>query len=241
MHGYDPQAAEAALWDLPASTRVKDATHAMAVAVRHADAEALLADFEGAGLEIVALESRMDGLARACGPLLGSGGITAILELEWNGAILNLWYRGVVIYRWMAVTAGLRQLSAALAASLQLDPDQVDCLLSDVGLAPAPGDGSSGYEVAATAMRRHFDAAAAAMESPLSYATQQYPEAAVDTILLAGPGAAVPGIDEFFKARLGAAVRRVAPADVVACPAPLGGKERDPSLAVAVGMAQARE
>jgi len=241
MHGYDPRTAEMAMWDLPASVRVKDATQAMAVALRHADAEALLALFDEAGLEIVALESRMDGLVQACRPLLAEGGVKAILELEWNAATLTLWHLGAAIYRWTVPAAGLKQLSESLAASIQLDRDQVDLLLTDVGLAPPAGDEAAGYEAAATAIRRHFETAAAAMESPLSYVAQLYPEAPVDAVLLTGPGAAIPGIDAYFKKRLGAAARCVTPADVIGCPAPIDGREKDPSLAVAVGMAQYTE
>jgi type IV pilus assembly protein PilM len=241
MHGYDPQVAEAATWDLPPSIRVKDATQAMAVALRHTDAESLLAIFDEAGLEIVSLESRMDAIVQACRSVLVEGGVKAILELEWNAAILNLWHQGAVIYRWTIPTAGLKQLTDSLAASIQLDQDQVDCLLSDVGLAPSADNRTAGYEAAATTIRRHFDAAVAAMESPRSYMAQLYPEAPIDGVVLTGPGAAIPGIDDYFKSRLAAATRCVMPADIVNCPNSMGGREKDPSLTVAIGMARETE
>jgi Tfp pilus assembly PilM family ATPase len=242
MHNYDPNEAEAVTWDLPASCRVKDATQAMAVACRHTDAEALLALFEESGLEVAALESRLHGAVRGCRGLLHGAGITAVLDLEWNGAILVLWHQDAVIYKWTMAQAGLRHLAKAIGDGLGLDPAEADCLLADVGLAAPAGEDPMAYEAGAAVLRKHFDAAAGGMESPLAYAIQQYPEAVVETLLVTGPGAAIPGLDAFLKNRLSVPkVQRVAPADVVACPDPLGGKAQDPSLVVAVGLAQFAE
>ena len=241
MHSYDPQTAETVSWDLPPSSRVKDATQAMAVACRHSDADALMTLFEFAGLEVTVLESRLHALVRACGPLLVGNNIIAILDLEWSSATLILWHQDTVIYRWTMVPAGLRHLATSLATSLQLEEEAIDCLLADIGLSGPTGGDRSPYEAAGSLIRKHLDAAVAAMKSPLSYVSQQYPESAIASLLLTGPGASIPGAVEYMKIRLETQVQVAAPAGLVTCAEALGAKSRDPSLVTAIGLAQFNE
>jgi Tfp pilus assembly PilM family ATPase len=63
---------------------------------------------------------------------------------------------------------------------------------------------------------------------------------AVDTVVLTGRGAAVPGIAERLSAALGVPARVVAPADIAACD-PGADACRDPGVTTAVGLAQHEE
>jgi type IV pilus assembly protein PilM len=241
MHGYDPQTAEAVSWDLPPSSRVKDATQAMAVACRHTDADALLALFDYAGLEVAVLESRLHALVRGCGPLLAGESLRAVLDLEWNASTLLLWYQDSVIYRWTMAQAGLRHLASSLATALGLDEPQIDCLLTDIGLTGPAGGDRAPYEEAGLVIRKHLDAAVAAMKSPLSYAGQQYPEATVGGLWLTGPGASIPGVADYMKLRLEMQAQVATPAQVLTCTEAMSAKAQDPSLLTAIGLAQASE
>jgi Tfp pilus assembly PilM family ATPase len=241
LHGYDVQAAETASWDLPTSGRATGSSRAMAVACRHADAEALLDVFEGGGLEVIALDARFGALQRACGAQLSTSGITVILDLEWNRATLLLLYQNTVVYQWTLADGGIRHLSKSLSASLSLEEEMVQPLLSEAGLSPRLGAKESLYEAVQTPIKKHLDAVVRALRSPLTFGVQLYPASAPSRLLLTGYGATIPGVDDYLQAETGLEARIVAPADVVACPEQIGAKGRDPSLTVAVGLARFAE
>jgi len=237
MHGYDPQAAETACWDLPSSSRPKAQTQAMAVACRHADAEAILSAFEDSGLSVVALDSRLHAIVRACRPHLSASGITAVLDLEWDQAVLLLVYKDTAIYRRTMPEAAFKQLSQALGQKLGLEGDAIDCLLAEVGLSPRADEDPSYGAAVVPVLRKYLGGLAAAVKPPFTYVENQYPGAEVDRLLLVGEGAAVPGIAGVLQSDLGVSVRPAAPADAAGCPAALEAKSRDPSLVAAFGLA----
>jgi len=264
MNNYDAQAAETVSWDLPPSPRTKDATQAMAVACRHTDAEAMIEIFEGAGLQVAALDSRLHAVVRACSsglvlgaegrPLVSATGITGILDLEWEWAVMILLYKGTVIYRWSMGEAAVSHLSKAMAVGLGVDETMVEPLMmaagsSDVvahGPAPSAAVGACAAadvdaplrEAEAGFIRKHADSIAESIASPLLYAGQQYPGSSVDSLLVVGPGAAIPGVVQHLASHVTCSVKAVAPADLVGCPGPLAEKSRDPSLVSAVGLAE---
>lgn len=241
MHDYDPRAAEMACWDLPASNRQKDVTQAMAVACRNADADALLEVFAGRGLEVLALDSRLHALVRGCQPVLPPTAVAAVLELAWDRAMLVLLYGGTVVYKWTMAEGAISRLSETLVKNLHVEDDAVDYLLAEVGLAPQAGEAwgdAAALRAVATLIRKHLDAIAGAMQSPFSYCAQQYSDAALENLVLVGHGAAIPGAGEHLQSRLGVNVRTVVPPDVVQCPKVSDRTAGDPSMIVAIGLAQ---
>jgi len=241
MHSFDPQTAEMACWDLPASSRQKDVTQAMAVACRHADAEALLDVFEEAGLEVQALDSRLHALVRGCQPALPATGKAAVLEWSQERAMLILLYEGTVIYKWVMAEASVGQLAAALGEGLHVEADAVDYLLAEVGLAPRDGEAwadAAALDAVAVLIRKHLDVLADAMQAPLTYSTQLYCGTSLDQVVLVGQGATVPGAGDYLQSRLGVGVRTVAPSDVVVCPETIGPRAADPAMIAALGLSQ---
>ena len=238
MNGYDAQQAETVSWDLPPSPHVARATQAMAVACRHADAEAMIEIYEGAGLQVVALDSRLHAIVRACRPHVSPAGITGILELEWDGAVLILLYRGVVIYRWSVGDAAVRHLSKTMADGLGVDEATVVPLMMDVGLSGRQDVESSLRDAVAGFIRKHVSFLAESIVSPLLYAGQQYPGSSVDNLLVVGHGAAIPGAALHLQSHLAGSVKTIVPADLVQCPDPMAARSRDPSLVSVVGLAQ---
>jgi len=241
MHGYDPHAAETVCWDLPSSARPKAQTQAMAVACKHADAEAILSAFQGTGLSVAALDSRFHAIARACRPLLSASGITAILDLEWAQAVLVLLHQGTAIYRRTLPEAAVKQLSQALVQKLGLEPQAAEYLVAEAGLSPQADEDPSYCATVLPILRKHIDSLAAAVKPPFAYVETQYPGAEVDRVLLVGEGAGVPGLAGVLQSGLHVNVQLATPAGVARCPAALGVKSRDPSLTAALGLAQYKD
>jgi len=241
MHGYDPGAAETVCWDLPASSRAQDVTHALAVACRHADAEAILDAFQGAGLKVVALDSRLNAVIRACRAMVSASGISAILELGWDWAMLGLLYQGVIIYQRIMPEGGVRQLAEAMARRLNLEADSVDYIITDVGLGTKAQEGQAdldSFETAISMIKSYVESTIAELNAPFSYALRQYAGSTVDRILVTGYGAAIPGVMDHIRSKLEFDLQMVTPADVVQCPTPLPGRSDHPLLTAAVGLAQ---
>ena len=237
MHGYDPQAAEAVCWDLPVSSR-RGTTQAMGVACRHDDAEAVLKAFDGSSLDVQALDSRLHAVVRACQSVLPQTGITAVLDLEWNGTMLLLVFEGTVFYQRTMSEGAVRQLVQAITEGLALDEEAALLLLAEVGLAPRGPEHASHAEAISPMISKYLDVMAHSLQSPLAYAAAQYPGSSVSGLLLVGHGAGIPGVADVLQQRLGMSVRAVAPADVVQGQPSLGAKAQDPSLVAAIGLAR---
>ena len=63
-NGVSPDGMEMAQWELPSGTRAVEGTHVFAIALRHADADAMLDALEAAGLHAKAIDMGLLGLAR---------------------------------------------------------------------------------------------------------------------------------------------------------------------------------
>jgi Tfp pilus assembly PilM family ATPase/Tfp pilus assembly protein PilN len=236
MHGYDEQAAEAFCWDLPPSARSKEGSQVMAVACRHADAEALTDVFDGMGMDVIAVDSPLCAAVRACRPRC-SAGITAILNLGWDCATLMLVYQGEVIYQKVMPEAATKRLFQLLARRLGLEEQALDHVLAET---PLPGGAEAGQEAFGAirpAIKGHVDAILVELEATFSYATYQYPNVAVDCLLLVGCGAAVPGLQEYCRSRLGINAYRIAPAELIDLPPSLAGVSADARLTIPIGLA----
>ncbi|MFO8012815.1 MAG: hypothetical protein R6X20_05850 [Phycisphaerae bacterium] len=243
-HGYDPAAAEMVSWDLPPSSRARDITQMMAVALPHGVADALLDAFDGTRLEVAVLDTPMAATIRACRPLLPAEGVTAVLTIGWDWALLLLWLDGTVIYRRLMPENSLRCLTAAVARNLDLPADAVDCVLEEVGLSDrAPDDGATPLPLDAlrTIVRKPINATAEAVRAAFAYAAQMYAGSGAAGVLVTGPAAAVPGATDHLASRLDMDVRTVAPGDVVDA-APAAAREAEhPALTPAVGLAMYSE
>jgi type IV pilus assembly protein PilM len=210
----------------------------MGVACRHDDAEAVLKAFDGSSLDVQALDSRLHAVVRACQSILPQTGITAVLDLEWNGTMLLLVFEGTVFYKRTMSEGAVRQLVQAITEGLALDEEAALLLLAEVGLAPRGPEHASHAEAISPMISKYLDIMAHSLQSPLAYATAQYPGSSVAGLLLVGHGAGIPGVAEGLQQRLGMGVRAVTPADVVQGQPSLGAKAQDPSLVAAIGLAR---
>jgi len=236
MHGYEPHAAEAVCWELPASAR-RGSSQAMGVACRHADAETVLEAFDRSGLDVVALDSRLHAVARACEGALPQTGVAAVLDMEWSRTMLLLLNQGKVVYKRTTAEHALQHLGKTLMQSLTIEEDSMFYLLAEVGLAPQTEEYAAQAQAIRPLIAKHLDSVVASLQSPFAYATSQYSGATLDTLLLVGHGAAIPGVAEHLQPRLGVNVQVVRPTTIAKCPPALGGKAQDPSLTAAIGLA----
>ena len=243
-HGYEPTDAEMIGWDLPRSSRTKDMTQVLAVALRHADADALLDTFDDAGLEVDVLDTAMGALVRACRGLLAEKGLTAILDCGWDWALLLVLREGTVIYRRLMPENSLRAAAQTIGKNFNLSAESVDCLLEEVGLAGSvrcERAASVPTDAVTTCLRRPLDACAEALQAAFSYAGQMYAGAVPESALLTGLGAAIPGVDRRLEARLNVETQVVIPSDIAPPDPAVTDAARDPALVATVGLAMAQQ
>ena len=235
MHKCDPQSFEMASWELPAPARAANTTFVMGAACKHADADGLLDCFEAEGFCVERLEIQSQAMARACGPLLhASKGLAGILDVGWTAPRLVLLYNGVVIYERKLPKSAYGAMIDELAGQLKVDAAQVELMLS--GEAP-PGPHA---EAVAAAVERYAARIIEEMRIPLSYVSNQYPDAATDQLLLVGGGARLAGLAGQLAEAMGWPVRAAAMGELAEGPESLD-REYGSSLVVAAGLAWAAE
>jgi Tfp pilus assembly PilM family ATPase len=243
---------EMTYWDLPTPARAAKATHVMAVACPHRDADALIDLFAAEGLDVVGLDARAWAMTRACGnELSDTDGIVLLLELGWNGALLVIVHHGVVIYERSLSEGGLSALHRDLQAELKIEPDVVDFALGHTGLLPLGIDKNQNArdvndvpiemrgDVRALAAA-HFERVGQELMASVSYTTHQYPDAAATRLLLLGGGAMIPGISDYLQGVTGIECRAVTPLATASC-APAIARECNAALMTAAGLAQFQE
>jgi Tfp pilus assembly PilM family ATPase len=232
-------ALELAWWELPGGARAAEGTHVMAVGCRHADAEPLVAAALSAGLDVAALDAPPTALARACAPLASPAPeLTAIVSLGWTAAQLIMLAGPTLVYERTLGDSGLRLLHTAVANQLGADDELTRFLVRTAGCAQ-PAEGEAALEQAGEArslVAAHADGVASEVRTGMSYAVRRF-DAPLTRLVLAGGGAAVPGVPERLKERTGLDVRVARAGDL--CPAAPGVAEEDlgPDMALALGLA----
>jgi Tfp pilus assembly PilM family ATPase len=200
----DPAAIELSWWELPcASTgaRVAQSTQAIALGCTHADADALLACFDPAGMDVLAIDARPTCIARACTPLLAPApNLTAILDLGYGAAHILILSGPTLVYERTLAEASLRLLASGVANQLSTDDVLADYILRVVGCRPfadVPDAGAS-FEQAEDARAiicAHADAIAGELRTSMSYATRRF-DGELSRIILCGAGADIPGLSD---------------------------------------------
>ena len=266
-HKVGPDTFEMGCWDLPPPHRNAKGTHLMAVGLPHAAAGVLLDAFEPSGLRVRSIDVASRALARACASAAAAGGqMTAFLDVGWGATMLTLVHRGAVIYDRALHDAGLAELHATVGRRVGLDAECVDYLLShadstdeggrttDEGGVPEFAPGSSFRlqpsslpsddpeavdlpDEARAVLAAHADEVARELEVSFTYATHQYPDAAVGRLVLVGGGARLPGFARRLSGALGVPAGPVSPADLVGCDGPLLELCSSPALTTALGLA----
>ena len=241
----EPQSIELSWWELPASgagARAAQGTQAIALGCTHTDANALLACFDPAGMDVLAIDARPATIARACTPLLSDPpNLTAILDLGYGAAHILILAGRTLVYERTLAEASLRLLASGVANQLSTDDVLADYILRVVGcrpLADVPDHGAA-FEQAEDARAlicAHADAIAGELRTSMTYATRRF-EGELTRILLSGAGADIPGLSERLAQRTGteAIIARVDA--LAAAPANIDPALLGPGAIVALGLA----
>jgi Tfp pilus assembly PilM family ATPase len=240
VHKCEANSFELSYWDLPTPARAAKGTQAMAVAYAHSAADRYLDLLESSGLDVIAVESATSAITRSCAPFTEIG-TTAILDLGHSSALLALTQSATLIYERRLPDAGLKALSAALRAQLDLADEEIDYLISAGGFGQ-PDDRRCADQFAAARrlLGAHFAPLIHDLRLTFTYAEQQYPQAPVKLLLLVGGGATIPDLDRHMKESLGVDVRTVKASDVLECTPDLI-ERATPAVMMAVGLAQFAE
>jgi type IV pilus assembly protein PilM len=240
IHKCDPAKVEIAHWDLPASSRSGKGTQVLAVSCLHADAEAVLDVFEPAGFNVLGLDARFVGVARACNPLLADAAarISVVLVVEWTYASVVVMHQGVVVYERKLMESGIRHLHETIQSQLHVEAIAADHLLEEVGVDDAAGGRAAGVAGAArTLIEAHLGTIVQDLRASLAYASHQYPGASVERLLVTGEGALIRGLAGQLASRTGLESRTASAAELVVAPDHLLSL-CTPALTAAVGLAQ---
>jgi Tfp pilus assembly PilM family ATPase len=237
---------EMSTWDLPAPARASASasTHLMAVALRHADAEQVLDAMATEGAEVVALDVNAWALARAAAAAHPAGanppteGITAVLDIGQETALLVLLHEGLVVYQRRLAEAGTAAMRRALCARFNVEERFSELVLE--GAADTHDNAVGADAELALGLRalvaKYVEGIVPDLEASFAYAAHHY-ATEVQKLLVVGGGARIPGLVGYLGRRLGAACQTVTPADVVPCPVELERKCRNPLLTGALGLA----
>jgi Tfp pilus assembly PilM family ATPase len=236
LHHVDPQSFEMVCWGLP---QAKSQT--MAVGCPHAAADALLDVFEGAGLDVRALDVRTAAAARACLDLcVPVPGITAILDLGWSSARLLLVCGPTILYE-RPFEDGLSKLARTLASRFHVDEAAACQILDRVGIStdrlPAEGDPVS-LEAIRKVLKAYARSLSEELKVPFAYVTHQHLNEPVQRMLLVGGGAGTPGFAEHMSTLCEVEVRRASPQDLMKVAPNVQTKADHPALSVALGLAR---
>jgi hypothetical protein len=215
-------------WNLPAPVRASRATYAMAVGCRASDADAYLDLIESVGLEVEALDACGSAAARACRGLISPAPkITALLDLGWTAATLSILKSDVVIYERRICEAGLNLLIQSMVTDFGVTAADVEYVLQRTGIDKSLDRQADRLELEAECRvhaQTHFARATEELRQGFGYAAHQYQTCDAPRLLLAGGGARMPGLAEFFEKSVKLPVKVVEASDVVTCPPSLGGK-----------------
>jgi Tfp pilus assembly PilM family ATPase len=198
------------VWDLPTAAGPKSAgqrpqrdpsqpTSVFACGLPHERIEPILQELEHAGVEVVAIDTPGCALARACRPLMRSGGaapLTAILELGWSSALLvvvcgTAQDGDVVLYERNIAESGLGRLFRAIATRVGAEDAAVELILAEGagGESEERARAGSLQGEARACVTRFIEGLAPELQRSLSYLAHKYPGWTPASVLLTGDGA----------------------------------------------------
>lgn len=245
IHNTAPDSFEMLCWELPAQSKSKSMTQAVAVGCPHDAANAFLDVFEECGFNVRALDVRSAAAARACMPLtVPPPAVTSILDLEWNSTKLLLVCCDKVIYDTFLTANCMAKLISTLGQDFGIADESAYQIVSTVGFvndSEASEFDQEFVELIRKKLRRHFDAVLQELKAPFDYASRQYAGGKMKRLLLIGGGARISGLARYLEAALGVEVMSVAPSNVVETLAQTMSKASNPAMTVAVGLAQFAE
>jgi type IV pilus assembly protein PilM len=211
VHKLEMSEAELSWWELPASSRTARGTVVMTVAYPYADAEPHLNAFEEAGFRVRAVDTPTSAIARGCLSLVEGKRSFGILDIGASAGVLVLVRDGQVVYERRIPEAAIARLTTLLEERMGAGREGAEYVISQVGLgASSDISVAERFGEARGLIARHIEAAVIEVRRTLAYASHQYADAAVETLLLCGGGSAIPGLCSYVAERVETEVRLAA-------------------------------
>lgn len=196
----DPSSFEFALWDAPQPPRHGGSSRAIGVGCPHEDASALIASIESTNLTVAGLFTPSTALAASLPPPKPGATIAAV-DIGWSDATFILIGHGSIVFERQLGGCGIGVFVAKLAKSRGLDPARLSAALRK-------SDGKQGDHPAVREItERMTEAVASELRSSVDYLRGCDGVEPPERIILAGGGAAVPGLPEAVSDAAGVRVR----------------------------------
>jgi Tfp pilus assembly PilM family ATPase len=238
----EPTAFELGYWPLPAGPRSHQANRVMAIGCLHRDIEPHIETFEAEGLRVIGMDAEGCALARACASRYAKeNGLTGLLDFGWHCCRLAVVYREAIVFSRVLSDSGLSSLFKSLERHLDVDASIAEQVLRKFGLTSPASEAEDPIADARHAISAHFDAMVQELNVSFSYATQQYPDASLQQLLIVGGGAGITGVTAHLTQLIDTECITLGPRDLVNVAPALIEATASPTLTMALGLAQFRD
>lgn len=205
QYHYAPQEIESDYWRLPAINPGHEATKGVAVGCKNKDAETLLNLLEEGGLDVEALDVSSLAIGRVCkatGAAINNGEITAVVDLGWRYSSMTLHLNDVVIYERILHGANLQGLYETLGNRYGMTEKACDRFMERFGIDDLEDqsiDGATQLPSVQNIIRKYGEALIEEIKISLSYVNHEYPDQQLGRVVIAGGGAQILGLPDYFK------------------------------------------
>lgn len=213
---FGESAFEMGMWDLPTPPRANAGTSVMTIALREDDAEAELAPFDAARLDVLAIEAPIMALARACHVATGSPEQSLIvLEIGCANSSLVLLSGGLALYQRRFPEMGLGSLCREISGKFELTNEATEFLICEQGDAqsPLPQQGDR-WQWIRDQIKRFAERMAEEVHTSLTYVAQRYPDLKSQKLLISGGGANVVGLCDALRSHTALSVDAITANDM---------------------------
>jgi Tfp pilus assembly PilM family ATPase len=226
---------EMACWDLPAAARAGAGTSVLAVALRHADADALTAPFERYGVDVIALDAASCALARAIGGRWATqrGAAAAVADLGFSGASLVLLGEAGVLYQRHLRDPGVASIYQAIMDRYDASEEVARRLLTE----PPGTDDPVRAAWISQLIANYVELLVEELHVSFAFSAHRYPDLPLRRLLLTGGGASFWGLAQNVRAKISIDVILPGANDLVEVPDRLAECATSPALATAIGLA----
>lgn len=203
--------------------------------------DSYLNTFQQAGLQLNVLEVSSFALIRTIQEQLRQfsfGETVALVDIECDGTEISIVMDGVPQFN-RKVPIGTYQLQAAVSRAMNLPASMGSDLLQNMTIPVGQADfsGSGGSNPSAAAILRVLADLADELRRSIDFYLNQGENLDIAQLLLAGPGAGLGQIDEYFTQRLGYTTTLIDPIQALSLQVPQEiSQEKRPGLGVAIGL-----
>lgn len=203
--------------------------------------EAYINTFAQAGLQLDVLEVSSFALMRTLRDQLqqfAPGEAAALVDIEYDGTEISIIMDGVPQFN-RKVPIGTQQIQMAISRAMNLPPSMGVDLLTTMTVPVGNSDsfGAGGTNPSAAAILRVLGDLADEIRRSIDFYLNQGDNLEISQVLLAGPGAGLGQIDEFFTQRLSYTATLIDPVSALSLQVPPEvTTEKRPGLGVVMGL-----